>query len=141
MKEFLLGSTTCVHCNEVIPNKNAEKHWIWSDVEAPEKSTCMTNLERRPSMICWYCKGEIITIDYIEQFHNNYRIGQRKHPENPELPSSCRESIERDLKKHLKKEKEIQAKKKHRRERRGLLRGEYEVMKCMEERHIENYNW
>ena len=143
MKEFLLGSTTCVHCNEVIPNKNAKKHWISSDVEAPEKSTCMTNLERRPSMICWYCKGEIITKDYIQQFHDNHRIGLlgRRHPENPLDPGSCHESIKRDLKKHHKKEKEIKVKKKDRRERRGLLRGEYEVMKCMEERHIENYNW
>ena len=139
MKEFLLGSTTCVHCNEVIPNKNAQKHWISSDVEAPEKSTCMTNLERRPSMICWYCKGEIITEEYIQQLHDNHRIGQRRHPENPVDPGSCHESIKKDLEEHHKKRKEIKMKKKHRRETRGI--GEYEVMKCMEERHIELYNW
>ena len=144
MKEFLLSSTLCVHCNEVVPNKDAEKHWLLWDVEAPEKSTCRTNVSRRVGMMCWYCKGEIITKDYIEQLHCNWKFNGKKHPRHPDIPSSCEESIKRGLKHHHKKEKEIELKIEQRTEKRGILkRGDegYEKMKCYEERYIERCNW
>ena len=144
-EEFLLGSTTCVHCNEVIPNKNADKHWLHTDVEAPDKSTCMTNLERRKSMTCWYCKGEIITQDYIEQLHGKELHRFKKHLENPRNPSSCIESLNRGLEELLKKEKEIKIKHEYRFKKKGLMKenGEYvnDKMKCYEEMKIMRYNW
>ena len=99
-------------------------------------------------MMCWYCKGEIITKDYIEQLHCNWKFNGKKHPEEPHIPSSCRESRrKRGLEEHHKMEKEIKLKIEQRMEKRGLLKGYglwamgYEVMKCLEEKYIERCNW
>ena len=144
VKEFLQGSTTCYHCNEVVPNKNADEHWITSDVEEPEKSTCMTNLERRQSMICWYCKGEINTKDYISQFHNNQ--GKNFHHAYPRHPHSCHESHKkRNFKEHLIKEEAIKNRRDQRWKRKGLLNENGEcvedMMKSYQERYINRHNW
>ena len=144
MKEFPLRSTLCVHCNEVVPNKDADEHWLLWDVEAPEKNTCITNVSRRESMICWYCKGEIITKDYIDQIRLGWKFVGNKHPDNAIDPSSCKKSIGRGRNEHDKKEKEIELKREQRLEKRGILQvGDegYEMMRCMEEKDIELMNW
>ena len=113
-------------------------------MEEPEKSTCMTNLERRQSMICWYCKGEINTKDYISQFHNNQ--GKNFHHAYPRHPHSCHESHKkRNFKEHLIKEEAIKNRRDQRWKRKGLLNENGEcvedMMKSYQERYINRHNW
>ena len=150
-KKFLQSSTTCVHCNEIIPNTDAEKHWV-VDIEAPEKHTCMINLARRKSLICYFCKVEMVTTDFIESFkkgemrpHTSGVPRQFPFPSlNPRIPSSCTASQNRDFEEHLKKKKEIEMKRKQISKKLGLLNenGEYvkDKMKCHEERIIVRCN-
>ena len=58
LEEFKRGTTTCIHCNEVVYNRNS-KHWIYLDLEAPFKGTCINNLMMRPHIKCWMCKEKL----------------------------------------------------------------------------------
>ena len=145
IKEFLLGSTTCVHCNEVVPNKDATKHWMYSDVEAPEKSTCRTNMSKRPYITCWYCKKQIVTKDFMGYIYHIHEFGNPangSHPSVPGLPETCHVSMGRSLDEHRKKKMEIEIKRKHRESERPKSEWlELTVMRCSEEEYISWYNW
>ena len=137
LEEFKQGSTTCIHCDEVVPNKNYN-HWIHKDFEAPEKSTCINNLKKRPHMTCWMCKEKLfpkpisnlkphdilgVTLSTISTFHNlepDRKWTKQKvfayHYNNFQDPSSCRVSLRGNRAEYEKKCRHIENMIKKRRE-------------------------
>ena len=155
-EEFIRGSTVCKHCDETIPNKDSD-HWICQDVEAPERATCINNLTRRPQLMCWYCKGKIVTEYFAEElrpksgnrvqslcscpYNSHYvdchiRVIQ-DHFSNVHAPSSCVESIRRSYDGHQKKMKQIEEKREKRVDHLKRLK---EEKMGYEEHHIYIYN-
>ena len=107
LKEFEQGSSTCIHCNETVPNEEYE-HWICQDFEAPEKATCINNLMIRTHITCWMCKERFEIKDYFKKENDKWTFNLWKngnHYNDLKDPSSCRIELKRNRTEYLKKRK------------------------------------
>ena len=105
LKEFEQGSTTCIHCNETVPNEDYE-HWICQDFEDPEKSTCIKSLMKRTHITCWMCKERFEINDYFRKDGDKWELNLKKngcHYSTLKNPSTCKAELKKDRTEYLKK--------------------------------------
>ena len=98
MEQFEQGFTTCIHCKEVVSNKDRD-HWITMDLKTPQNGTCITNMMKRKHIICWMCKERlVVTKDYFKQEESKWKLNVNVvnkrgfHYDNIDNPCSCTKS-------------------------------------------------